>query len=140
MKKRTRIWGTIFCMLIVLMPVSGSLHAKTYWTVVNPLEFSDPVIDMAASSDGSLIFALTSREIVVYSPSENVIESRIPLDETFDRIIFNERNSTLILSGTASKKLKIIRVDKIFDVDVAGLPFRGPENAPVIIAVFDDYQ
>ena len=140
MKKRTRIWGTFFCMLIVLVPVSGSLHAKTDWTVVKQFEFSGPVIDMAASSDGSLIFALTSREIVVYSPSENVIESRIPLDETFDRIIFNERNSTLILSGTASNTLKIIRVDKVFEVDVAGMPFRGPENAPVIIAVFDDYQ
>jgi hypothetical protein len=31
-------------------------------------------------------------------------------------------------------------LENVFTIDVSGLPFKGPLDAPVVIAVFDDYQ
>jgi len=140
MKKRTRTGAISIFLIIGLMLISGSAHAKTDWNTLKEIELSGPVLDITGSPDGQKIFALTEKEIVVYSTAKQMIESRIPLKESFNRLIFDGRNKTLILSGGTSKMIKIIQVVEIFDVEVAGLPFKGPENAPVTIAVFDDYQ
>jgi protein-disulfide isomerase len=44
------------------------------------------------------------------------------------------------LSSSGSKTLKILKLQDLYEVDLSGLPFKGPENAPVTVVVFSDYQ
>jgi hypothetical protein len=46
----------------------------------------------------------------------------------------------LILTSSFSKTLKIFQVDTIHEIALSGLAFKGPADAAVTIAVFDDYQ
>jgi hypothetical protein len=62
------------------------------------------------------------------------------VDKKFDRITYSGKSNTLVLTSSSSERLNIIRVDQIYDIDISGLPFKGPAGAPVTIAVFDDYQ
>jgi hypothetical protein len=55
-------------------------------------------------------------------------------------LAYSPKENELVLTSTAGKKLQIIRLDPVYDIDISGLPFKGPENAPVTIAVFSDYQ
>ena len=140
MKKRTTGLGAFVCVLIGVLMIVGHAHAKVDWTIVNRIDLKSRAVDVASSQDGNLIFVLTSGEIVIYSVSKNRIENRIPVDEAFDRILYSDKNNTLVLSGGSSQSLRVIRVDWIHDIDISGLPFKGPADAPVIIATFDDYQ
>lgn len=132
--------GLLLWIMIGFLLIPGIVHSKIDWTMIKEIDLNTQPIDVAASEDGRLIFVLTPGEIVVYSSSKNEIETRIPVDKEFDRISYSGKTNTLALTGSSSKKLNIIQVDRVYDIDISGLPFKGPANAPVTIAVFDDYQ
>ena len=121
---------------LVVHPVWGDLS----WKTLKELNLEREPLDVAASADGQSVFILVSGEIVVYSVTGDKIEKKIPVDKEFDRITYSPRLHALVLTGTRSKTLKILKLQDIHEVAVWGLPFRGPENAPVTMAVFSDYQ
>jgi hypothetical protein len=140
MNKRVKIIVPLLWIMIGFVMVPGIVHSEIDWTTVKQIDLKAPAIDVAASEDGKLIFLLTPSEIVVYSSGKNRIVNRIPVDQQFDRIRYYRQNNLLVLTGSSSKTLRIIRVDQVYDIDISGRPFKGPANAPVTIAVFDDYQ
>jgi hypothetical protein len=46
----------------------------------------------------------------------------------------------LLLADSKENTLEVVKISFVVDIDISGLPFKGPENAPVVIAVFNDYQ
>ncbi len=68
------------------------------------------------------------------------ITERFPVDKGFDRIACSGQMNSLILTNSQSKAFRIVQADQVVDFPITGLPFRGKENAPVTIAIFDDYQ
>ena len=71
---------------------------------------------------------------------ESKITDQVPVGKEFDRIASLPRANGLTLSSSANKTIQIIMLENILTIDVSGLPFKGPREAPVVIAVFDDYQ
>ena len=140
MIKRKKILGFLLSIMIGYVLVPAIVHSEIEWTIVKQINFESSPVDVAASEDGELIFVLTVNEIVLYSSSKNMIEKRIPVDKEFDRITYSGKNNTIVLTGSVSKTLRLIRLDQIYNIDISGLPFKGPVNAPVTIAVFEDYQ
>lgn len=97
------------------------------------------ILDSTASADGKLIFVLTPGEVFVYSGSDGKVLDRISVDKKFVRLTPLEENR-LILFGNDPPILDILKVDRIYDINIAGRAFKGAENAKVTLAVFDDYQ
>jgi hypothetical protein len=97
-------------------------------------------LDTATSADGQWLFILTPGEIIVYSAFEDKISKGIPIDKGFDRLTYSAKTNSLILSSRSEKAVKIIQLELIHEFDISGLPLKGPENAPVTVAVFGDYQ
>lgn len=96
--------------------------------------------DVAASQDGSMIFILSQGELIIYSPEKDEILSRSSIDIAYDKISYSWENNTLILTSRSSKLLKIIQIEQRNEISLSGLPFKGAVDAPVTLAVFDDYQ
>lgn len=129
---------------VLLICISfAALHpawAGLSWKTLTELRLEGEPLDVAASEDGQSVFVLLSGEILVYSVQRNQVEKKIPIDQPFDRITYSPKLNALVLTGTRSKALKILKLQDIHEIDVSGLPFKGPENAPVTVAVFSDYQ
>ncbi|MFQ6032646.1 MAG: YncE family protein [Candidatus Zixiibacteriota bacterium] len=138
-----RILQILRIFLIVLaswVPTSRFVHADVDWAMIEQIKLNAQPLDIAASVDGKTIFILTPGKILVYSISEDKVTKRIPVDVGFDRIAYSEKNNTLILTSSSLKKLKVIQGDQVYKLDLSGSPFKGPADAAVTIAVFDDYQ
>jgi hypothetical protein len=140
MRKRIKIIKFLLWTAIGFLLIPGIVHSEIDWTIVKQIDLNAAPVDVATSGDGKLLFVLTHNEIAVYASDNNEIVSRIPVDREFDRINYFRENNLLVLTSNTSKTVRIIRIDKIYDIDTSGLPFRGPADAPVTIAVFDDYQ
>ena len=131
-------------MLVILMaswlfvPQSG--HADVEWTVKNRLDLKVPPLDIAVSADEQWIFILAPGEILVYSAVEDKVVKHIPLSQDYDTLKHSAKNNTLILSSRSRKTVKIIQLGLVPRITISGLPFQGPEHAPVTIVVFTDYQ
>ena len=140
MKKAARKFGIFLTVIISLVSVPQFIYAEIDLTLIKQTNLDVQPLDVATSADGELIFVLARGEILVYSISEAKVANRISIDKDFDRVTYSGNNDVLILTSSSSKTLKIIQVDFIYDISLDGLPFKGPADAAVTIAVFDDYQ
>jgi protein-disulfide isomerase len=140
MEKETgmkKIWlaivllGFFFC---------GSAWAEVSWTTLRELNLERGALDVASSANGQSLFVLLPGEIVVYSVPGNQVEKKIQVDKGFDRITYLPGLNALVLAGSGTKVLKILKLQDIYQLDISGLPFWGPKNAPVTMVVFSDYQ
>lgn len=120
--------------------ISQTVYGNADLTTIRQKNLDVQPIDVAASEDGSMIFILSLKELVIYSAKNDQILSRSALDDTYDNISYSGKDKTLILTSRSSKSLKIIRVEQIHDISLSGLPFKGPSDAAVTLAIFDDYQ
>ena len=137
MKKVTMICSVLF----ILATFSSTAPAVDVdWSHLDQIHMDKDVADVAISADGKLLFILVEGEVRIYSTTEDKVINKIPVDKKFDKIIHSEKDNTLILSGGTAKVIKRIQFDFIYPIDISGLPFKGPEKAPVTIVVFDDYQ
>ncbi len=140
MKPRILLWRIFLIILVGLVSSSQIVYADIDWSIIKQIDLNAQPLDIAASADGRLIFVLAEGEILVYSISENKVTNRIPIDKDFDRVTLSDKRNALIISSSSSKRLKMIRVDRIYKIDISGHPFKGPADAPLTIVSFNDYQ
>ena len=140
MKKVARKFGIFLFVIISWVSVPQFIYAEIDLTLIKQTNLDVQPLDTTTSADGKLIFVLARGEILVYSIAEGKVANRISIDKDFDRVTYSGNNNVLILTSSSSKTLKIIQVDFIYNIALDGLPYKGPADAAVTIAVFDDYQ
>ncbi len=121
-------------------PAPAIAAANIEWTLNKQLDLEATPLDVSPSANGATIFVLTPGEVLVYMVATGEVTNRIPVDKSFDRIAYSARNNSLILSSSWERALIIIRLENVYDISISDTPFQGPEDAPVVIAVFNDYQ
>lgn len=116
------------------------VRSEMDWRIIKELDLKISPLDIAPSADGRRLFILTPGQILVYGISEGIVSDRIPVGLEFDRIAASPRADILTLTSSTQKTLQIIVLEPVQKINVAGLPFKGPIDAFVTIAVFTDYQ
>ncbi|MGD9081375.1 MAG: hypothetical protein PVG96_18660 [Desulfobacterales bacterium] len=131
----------LLAMAIVLGAFTNSFAADNVeWNVYKTLKLDESPIDVAITPDGRRIFVLTDKgEVVIYS-SAGKIEAQIDVGKHVDQLKLGPRGDSLILSSGQNKTVEIVTLDFIQQINVSGSPFKGPEDAAVVIAVFDDFE
>lgn len=131
---------TLVGVTIVATALSVNAWASVEWQVLQ--EFKTPVtpLDVAISPDGKLTFVLGENgKIFVYAPG-GVLRDNFQVDPTVDGIKVINEGQNLLLSDSKTNKLKMISVAFQAEIDTAGSPIMGKENAPIVISVFSDFQ
>jgi hypothetical protein len=116
------------------------VQAELEWKILKDLDLKAAPLDIAPSADGRWLFILTLGEILVYSLREGKVIDRTPVDRDFDRIASSPRADILSLTSSTKRTVRMIAFTFIHPIDVTGLYPKGPPDAPVIVAVFTDYQ
>jgi len=108
--------------------------------VIQTLNLDSPPLDVAVSPDGEKLYILTENgNILIYSGTGKLTDT-LKVDKDIDAIRISRSGDVLFLSSQKSKQVQIVLLDFIQVIDVAGSPYKGPENAPVVITVFSDFQ
>lgn len=136
MKQRALI--ALFTFLLGLLPLSNA-HAAFVIQQEGTLDLKETPIDIAASANGQWSFVLTAEGNIHVLAANGATLQRISGAKGYDRIEFTAGNR-LILTSSKTRKFKIIVLDQVHILNNTGLPFKGPANAPVEVAVFDDFQ
>lgn len=125
---------------LCLLATGRPSRADIEWTEKKQFKLDVSPIDMATSPDGKWVIFLSRGEVLVYSVPDDRIAGRTPVDKAFDKLTYSAVDDTVILSSSTAKTLKFIQMEAVYKFSLAGLPFKGPENAPVTVVVFSDYQ
>ena len=114
--------------------------ASVEWNIYKTLKLNTQPLDVAVSKNGNSIFVLTkSGKILIYSP-DGKLKDTINVGNHVDQIKSGPTEEWLFLSSFKNKTIEILHVDFVQHLDISGSPYKGPENAPVTIVVFSDFQ
>jgi hypothetical protein len=123
--------------MVLLAPVIS--HATFEHERILKADIDAPILDVTTNPAEDLIFVLTPQAVLIYSTTDRTVLDRIPLDESFDRIAY-QNEDRLVLTATQPSRITIIRFSRIYEIDLTGRAVKGPPNAKVTLVVFDDYQ
>ena len=131
--------------VMVLIPVMvftlfAPTHADVEWDLIKTYKIEGTPLDVAISKYGRWVFVLIKGgEILIYS-RDATLDGKILVGNSIDGIKPGPREDILLLSSRKGKTVQIIDFGFIREINVTGSPFKGPSDAPVVIAVFSDFQ
>lgn len=114
--------------------------AEVEWKVLRRLDADSPPLDVAASSDGRMVFVLTERGTVHIFDADGGALGQIAVGAQAERIAADPEGDRLYVTRRQPKRVDVVQIDIRREIGVSGAPFKGPEKAPVVVAVFSDFQ
>ncbi|MGA9237273.1 MAG: hypothetical protein WBV91_20800 [Desulfobacterales bacterium] len=137
MKMKVTVFVSTLAALFCLLPVC---FAALDWNVIQTFNLKDPPLDVAFSTSRNKVFILTGEgQIQVYEPN-GTLDETMDVGKGFDRLWHIQGSDVVLLSSREKKIVQIIELNFVEQIDISGSPFRGPENAPVVVAVFSDFE
>ncbi len=137
MQRKSAIY---FLALLIVPALFTSSFAGVEWNIQKTIKMAMPPVDVAASEDGKRIFVLTETgEILIYAP-DGKLQDKIGVGKHIDQIEVGPTEDTLLLKSRSNQTIEILVIDFIQKINTSGSPFKGPADAPVVIAVFSDFQ
>jgi thiol-disulfide isomerase/thioredoxin len=132
----------ILCLTVVGygLLLDSPVHARVEMAAQRYLDVKEGIKDVAVSHNGKWIYVLTPKgEIMVYSGSGQ-FDDRIEVGKAVDSIQIGPTEETLVLTSSTENRIRIMVLDFIKKINTAGSPFKGREDAPVVITVFSEFQ
>ena len=97
-------------------------------------------VDFAQSLDNKLVFVLgDDSKVHIYSSADGVEQGSVPVAKETVAIDIAPRGEMLFLVDS-NKNYTALDISFAQDIDTAGSPFLGKEDAPISLVVFSDFQ
>jgi DNA-binding beta-propeller fold protein YncE len=132
---------SLFWVIMLLMLASVRIDSATVeWEVLKTLKLETPPLDVAISPDGKTVFVLTREGNIHIYQVNGRLTDKIEVGEKIDQIKLDPQGKLLFATNRQNKTVKIIALDFIKQISTDGSPYKGSEDAPVIISDFSDFQ
>ena len=126
--------------LSTLLLSSSTGFAEIEWNVLQTLNLKEPPVDIAFSTSRNKILVLTEKgNLQIFEPDGQQI-ANLDVGKGFNRLYHVQGSDVVLLSGQNNKTAKIVELSFIEQINTIGAPFLGADNAPVVIAVFSDFE
>ncbi|HFQ80907.1 MAG TPA: hypothetical protein ENK33_05980 [Desulfobacterales bacterium] len=126
--------------LPLLVPTWAGAKVEVEITPITSLRLSSAPLDTAISGDGQSIFVLTKDGRVEIFGSKGRHKGSVKLSGKADSLAVSPDGTTLFFTDSARHVVRMTRLSFVQNISIKGSPFKGPADAPVVIAIFSDYQ
>ena len=125
---------------MICLGILSPVHSEVEYNVLKTFKLEDQPVDMVFSANRNEIYVLNPKgELLIYNTNGHLTE-KIYVGNVYDRLKLVQGADILFLSSRKDKTIQIIQLDFVQKINTLGSPFKGSENAPVIIAVFSEFQ
>lgn len=135
-----KIGSFLLFVVIVQMSLVGISMADVEWSPQQTYKMENTPIDMAVSADGKYSFILTDAgQVLIYSFPQT-LEETIDVGKAIRGIEASPTGDLLFLINGEDKSIQVLALEYIQQINILGSPFKGPADAPVVVAIFSDFQ
>lgn len=124
------------CLIISAPAAQAELEA----TLLKTVELKDKPIDMEISLSGQSFYVLNNRGQLLIYDNSGELKDTLEVGKDVDQFKVSPRDDYLILSSSKKKTVRVFSLDVVLELNTKGSPLKGPEDAPVTMAVFSDFQ
>lgn len=122
-----------------VIPETGQDH-RVEWESQKSWPTGSKTLDMVHSLDGKSVYILNDKQQIQVFSHEGQLQGNIPVAKGVSVIDIAPRGELLYVIDNEKQTFSSVAVSFVVDVDTAGSPSRGPEDAPVTIALFTDFE
>ena len=131
---------SIIAILLICIGILAPVHAEVEYNVLKTFKLEDQPVDMAFSANRNEIYVLNPKgELLIYAADGRLTE-KIDVGNVYDRLQLVQGSDVLLLSSRKDKTIQVVQLEFVQKIDTSGSPYKGSENAPVVIAVFSEFQ
>ncbi len=127
-------------LVITALMMPSICMADTEWETKFTMTLENPPLDMAVSRDGQWIYLLLKGGTLQIYTYDRVFKGSIDVGGGYDQIEPGPLADEIYLLGSKTTNVRIIEWTPSREIDISGAPFKGKEDAPVVIAEFTDFQ
>lgn len=139
--RRNTIWILAFQLVLALLVASaGPCRAALEWEILKSLNTGARPVDVAVSADGKSVFVLTDDGVVSIYTGDGALTEKITVGGQPERIAVAPEGDRLYVTQRQGRRVDVIQLDYVRQINLTGAPFKGGEKAPVTIVVFSDFQ
>jgi len=131
---------TALVALTLLMFSNAPCSAAVEWELLQSLNTDSRPLDVAVSADGKSVFVLTENGTVFIFSADGTPIDRIAVGPQAERIAVDPEGERLYVTNRQAKRVDVVQIDTLREINLSGAPFKGKEKAPVVLAVFSDFQ
>ena len=125
----------------LILAIAASVGSATLeWEILRTLKLDSPPLDMAIAPDGKSVYILTDKGDIQIYDLDGRLKDKIEIREPVDQIKVGPGGDQLFVTDRQNKTVKVIKLDFIRQITISGSPFKGPGDAPVVIADFSDFE
>lgn len=130
----------LFSIFLLLTSLPGLAGAGVDWQAKTTIKPDSAPIDVAISADGKQTFVLTEGgKLQIYNPQGKLIDT-IEVDPAMNRISSDASGNRVLISSTKNGTVNELQIEYVSNLSYDGSPFIGSSDAPVVLAVFSDFQ
>jgi predicted DsbA family dithiol-disulfide isomerase len=136
-------WSVPLFFVFLVMPLSlksSEAKVRVDWKTLGTFALEKEPLEIVLSPHGRMAYILTKGAVVIYSADENRVIERIPVNEDIDRLWVSPRGNLIYLTSTKSEELSVIRLGFSIEIKRGNSISLGPEDAPVTLVAFMDFQ
>jgi len=137
MRFKTAVFLTVLFSVVAFQRVC---LAEVDWSVLRTFNLEEPPLDVAFSGNRNHIYVLNNKgQILIFNTSGSLLD-KIEVGPDIDRMQLVQGSDVVFLTSRKNKTIQIVQLDFVQKINIAGSPYMGPDNAPVVIAVFSEFQ
>jgi hypothetical protein len=135
----------LFLFLFSLLPLqfaaASQAAAETVdWQVQWQWKIDATPLDLVHTLDNQKVYILGDDQKVHVFSARGEKLGTVPVDKGVTAIDIAPRGEVLYLINSEAKTFTSVAVSFVTPIDVTGAPFLGKADAPVVLAVFSDFQ
>ena len=130
----------LILVIIILAAIPSLISAEVEWHIKRTVKTEAVPTDVVVSPDGRMVFVLTDAGDVLIYDHDGELTDTIKIGPHIDQIKIGPQGEQLFASSRQNKTVEVIELNFIHKFNTADSPFKGPQDAPVVIAVFSDFQ
>jgi DNA-binding beta-propeller fold protein YncE len=140
MSKSMLIHPVRLILFLALLGLPFPSRAAVEWEIINSLKTGSRPLDLAVSADGRSIFVLTEDGQVMIFGSDGALLEKMTVGAQAEKIAVDPEGERLYVTHRQGKRVDVVQIDFIRPINLGGAPAKGKPGAPVVIAVFSDFQ
>ena len=115
-------------------------NASLEWKIIKQWKLPESPVDIVNSYDGKHVFILTKESKVLVYDDQGQLEGGVAVGKGVNAIDISPRAEKLYLIDGEKNTITTLSIDFIRDINISGSPFKGPEDAPVTVVLFTDFE